>query len=330
MIADAEPAAVSAGARLHFGFTTLSTDHDRLYGSLGIALAEPRVTVTATPADTVVCPDVIADPVRRAVDALGVSGARVELTETLPRHVGLGSGTATALATTAAIARAYDRQPRVRERAPTLGRGRRSGIGVAAFEGGGFVLDAGRPTAACGTPSETAPSDAADGSWTVPPVVARHPVPPAWRFVLVVPDADPGRCGDEEATSMRAAIADADPETGEQIAGLVTRRVLPSIVAGDNTAFGAAVTEIGRLNGTWYAGEQDGVYRPPVDALVDTLLADDAITGAGQSSWGPVAYGVTTTAECDAARAAGERALERAGVTGDVRLVAPQNCGALG
>ncbi|GGN21431.1 beta-ribofuranosylaminobenzene 5'-phosphate synthase family protein [Halarchaeum nitratireducens] len=325
-MADTERASVSAGARLHFGFTTLSTEHDRLYGSLGVALADPRVTVTATPADAVVCPDVVADSVRRTVDALGVSGARVELTETLPRHVGLGSGTATALATTAAIARVYDRRPRVRERAPVLDRGRRSGIGVAAFEGGGFVLDAGRSTDTCGTPSRTPPSD---GSWTVPPVVARYPVPPAWRFVLVVPDADPGRCGDAEATSMQTAIADADPETGERIAGLVTSRVLPAIVAGDAAAFGAAVTEIGRLNGTWYADEQDGVYRPPVDALVDTLLADDAITGAGQSSWGPVAYGVTTTAERDAARAAGERALDRAGVTGDVQLVAPQNCGAL-
>ncbi|GGM59534.1 beta-ribofuranosylaminobenzene 5'-phosphate synthase [Halarchaeum rubridurum] len=323
-------ASVSAGARLHLGFTNLSAERERLYGSLGVALAEPRVTVTATPAETVDCPSVVDDYVRRAVAHLDVPGARVTLDETLPRHVGLGSGTATALATAAAVARAYDRRPRVRALAPALGRGRRSGVGVAAFERGGFVLDGGRPTAACGTPTATAPSDTADGSWTVPRVVARHAVPPAWRFVLVVPAADPGRCDDAERRSMRAVVDDADPATADRIAGLVIRRVLPAVAAGDAAAFGDAVTEIGRLNGTWYADEQDGVYRAPVDTLVDTLLAADGITGAGQSSWGPVAYGVTTTDERAAARAAGERALDRAGVAGDVKIVAPQNCGARG
>ncbi|GGM75111.1 beta-ribofuranosylaminobenzene 5'-phosphate synthase [Halarchaeum rubridurum] len=324
-----ESVSVSTGARLHMGFLNLSPEHERLYGSLGVALAKPRVSVTATAAETIDCPRAFEEDVRRIVDHLGVPGARVELNESLPRHVGLGSGTATVLAMTAAIARTYDAQPCIRECAPALGRGRRSGIGVAAIENGGFVLDAGRPTPACGTPTGTA-TDGEDGTWTVPPVVARHTIPPAWRFVLVVPAADPGRCGDAEQKSMRAAIGDADPDVSDRIAGLVTRRVLPAIEAGDAAAFGDAVTEIGRLNGTWYADEQDGVYRAPVATLVDTLLADDAITGAGQSSWGPVAYGVTTTDERAAARAAGERALERAGVAGDVRIVAPQNCGSLG
>ena len=46
-------ARASTGARLHFGFCNLSLSHERLYGALGLALAEPRVTVEAVPAESV-------------------------------------------------------------------------------------------------------------------------------------------------------------------------------------------------------------------------------------------------------------------------------------
>jgi len=111
--------------------------------------------------------------------------------------------------------------PRVRERAPALGRGGRSGVGVATFEAGGFVLDAGHPTARFTTDRP------ADGEWTVPPVAARHAVPDDWRFLLVRPDADPGRSGDAEDDAMRTAVERAEPGLADRIGGIVTRRVLP-------------------------------------------------------------------------------------------------------
>ena len=48
---------VEAGGRLHFGFQNLSLAHERLYGGVGVALAEPRVELTAEPAESVVCSD---------------------------------------------------------------------------------------------------------------------------------------------------------------------------------------------------------------------------------------------------------------------------------
>jgi len=208
------------------------------------------------------------------------------------------------------------RRPRAR------GRGGRSGIGVATFEAGGFVLDGGHPTARFTTDRPQ------DGDWTVPPVAASHPIPDDWRFLLVVPDSDPGRSGDLEDESIRAAIERADPEIADRVAGLITRRVLPAIAAGDADRFGEAVAEIGRLNGAWYTDEQGGVYRPPVGELVDSLSGAPAVYGAGQSSWGPTVYGVTDAARADAAREAGREALDAAGIDGDVRLVAGRNHGA--
>ncbi|GAB3315451.1 GHMP kinase [Haloplanus rallus] len=314
---------VTAHARLHFGFCNLSLARERLYGSLGVALDRPSVTVTASPADAVDCDHpTVRKYAERAVDLLGVAGADVTVESAFPRHVGLGSGTQFALATLVAVARAHDRHADVRACAPDLGRGGRSGVGVATFEDGGFVLDAGHPTARFTTDRP------AVGQWSVPPVAARHPIPEDWRFLVVVPEAPAGPSGDAEDRSMRSAVESASPEPSDRLAGVVLRRVLPAITEGSAERFGAAVAAVGRLNGSWYADEQGGVYRPPAGELVAALDDDPAVYGAGQSSWGPSVYGVTDADRAAAARAAGRAALDAAGVDGRVLVVEGRNRGA--
>ncbi|MFC7165432.1 beta-ribofuranosylaminobenzene 5'-phosphate synthase family protein [Halospeciosus flavus] len=317
---------VESTARLHFGFGNLSLAHDRLYGSLGVTLDEPRVVVEADPADDHAGVDCEHEDAReyaeRAVDLLDVDGARVRVREELPRHVGLGSGTQLALTTFTAVAGAHGLDPDVRAYAPRLGRGGRSGIGVAGFESGGFVVDAGHPTERFTT--ERPPT----GEWSVPPVAAHHDVPEAWRFLVVVPDAEPGRHDADEEASMRSVVESADSSVADRIAGTVFRRVLPAVATGDHTAFGAGVEEVGRLNGRWYADAQGGVYRPPAGELVEHLSTRPAVAGAGQSSWGPAVYGVTDADHADEAREAAHEALAAAGVDGDVFVAGPRNHGA--
>lgn len=314
---------VTAGARIHAGFCNLSLAHERLYGGLGLTLEYPRTVVRAAPAEAVECdhPDA-GEYATRACDLLGVEGARVVVEEAIERHVGLGSGTQLALATLAAVAGAHDRPERVRERAPALGRGGRSGVGVAAFEAGGTVLDGGHPT------GRFTADEPPSGEWDVPPVVVRHDIPEDWRFLLVCPEAERGRHGPAEEASIRRVVREADPEPADRVAGVVLRRVLPALADGDHERFGAAVSELSRLNGTWYVDEQGGIYRPPAGDIVESLAAAPAVSGAGQSSWGPTAYAVTDAAHAGAAREAGERALAAAGVEGEVLLVAGRNRGA--
>jgi beta-ribofuranosylaminobenzene 5'-phosphate synthase len=314
---------VETGARLHAGFQNLALAHDRLYGGVGVALAEPRIVVSAEPSATVQCDDGAVEPfVADAVDALGVDGAAVTVEERFERHAGFGSGTQLALATLVAIARANDQYADARTYAPRLGRGGRSGVGVATFENGGFVVDAGHPTERfTSRPPE-------EGSWSVPQPIVQRDVPSDWRFVLVTPDAGPGKSGKPEEQSMRTVVERADPGIADDISHLLTRRLLPAVAEQDVSAFGSALARLGRLNGAWYADEQGGVYRPPAGQLVDSLGDSPAIYGAGQSSWGPTVYGVTRESVADDAKTAGARALDAAGVDGSVRLVAPRNTGA--
>jgi beta-ribofuranosylaminobenzene 5'-phosphate synthase len=315
---------VSTGGRLHFGFTNLSLSHERLYGGLGVALAEPRTVVSAAPAEGVDCDDPDArEYAQRAVSLLDLPGARVRVDRHLPSHVGVGSGTQLALSVLASVARAHGVDASVRDLAPDLGRGGRSGVGVAAFEHGGFVLDAGHPTARFTT------ARPADGDWTVPPVAATHRIPDDWRFLLVLPDIETGRSGEAEDESMRAVVDRADPTLSNRIAGVLTRQVLPAIATGSAEQFGSAVEEVGRLNGAWYADEQGGTYRPPVGQLVAHLSETAGVFGAGQSSWGPAVYGVTDATNAARAREAGEAALDATGVDGQVQVVRGRNRGAV-
>lgn len=315
-------ATVRTGARLHIGFQNLSLARERLYGGIGVALRKPRVVVEADPADTIDADPVVRQATTRAVSLLDVPGARVRITRALPRHVGLGSGTQHTLATFVAIARAYDLHAPVREYAPALGRGGRSGVGVGTFETGGFVVDAGHPTDLF----TTAPPDT--GEWTVPPVVAHHDVPDHWRFVLVIPAGITGEHGEREDRQMRSVVERADPAISDELAVALIHGLLPAVAEGNIERFGRAIDTVGRLNGAWYADEQGGVYRPPAGELIERLRDRSAIAGVGQSSWGPVVYGLTDTDHLQAARTAATDALAAIDGDGEVLVSEPRNHGA--
>jgi beta-ribofuranosylaminobenzene 5'-phosphate synthase len=314
-------ARVRTAARLHLGFRNCSLDGERLYGGCGVGIAAPRLDLTATRAGSVAAPDEASPYVDRAVEVLDVPGADVDLTASIPRHAGLGSGTQLALAAYAAIAAAYDRPIRPRAAAPALGRGGRSGVGVARFGGGGFVVDRGHPV------DRFTPDPPAEGEWTVPPVDSRLAIPENWRFVLVRPDLPAGPSGAPEERAIRDVIRDADPAIADRAAAAI-RDARAAVRDGNPAAFGRAATAIDRCTGEWFAGAASEARHERVDAIRSALRDRTAIHGAGQSSWGPTVYGVTTADRGDAARAAGEAALDAAGVAGTVQVVAGSNAGA--
>jgi len=172
------------------------------------------------------------------------------------------------------------------------------------------VVDAGHPT------ERFTSSPPAEGSWDVPASIVRHDLPASWRFVLVTPAEAVGQSGTAEDESIRSIVERADPGIADDIAHLLTRRLLPAVAERDLAGFGTAVARLGRLNGAWYADEQGGVYRPPAGRLVDRLGDSQAI------------YGVTRERDRTAAVEAAEGALGDIGCEGTVRVVAPRNRGA--
>src|SRR5207245_1348570 len=215
---------------------------------------------------------------------------------TIPAHAGLGSGTQLALAVAGAMAELYGLPQEVTALARAVDRGRRSAVGTWTFALGGFVLEGGRRT------SDDGPA----------PLLTRLPIPAAWRCVVVVPDGKSGLSGDEEAAAF-ARLPPPDRREVERVAHLVLMQLLPAVAVADLTAFGAALTEVQRITGGWFAPAQGGVFAPgETGELIERLRRWGAV-GVGQSSWGPAVYGIVADAGAAAALAGRVRTILRPG-----------------
>jgi beta-ribofuranosylaminobenzene 5'-phosphate synthase len=299
-------AVVRAGARLHLGFLDLNGSCGRRFGSIGVALEEPRCTVMACPAPAG-APPAAPEPVRAILDrlgpALGGRAVAVELIEAIPPHAGLGAGTQLGLAVALAAARATGRPLPIRELARWLGRGERSGVGVAAFEGGGLVIDAGHPADDGG--AGPAAGDARPPE--PPPVIFQHPLPDDWRFVLARPRAPAGLSGPAERRAF-AALPPMDAARVGRICRLTLMQVVPAVLAGDIRGFGAGITEIQATLGEYFAPCQGGRYATRAGSEAAELALAEGAHGVGQSSWGPTVFALVLGAAAAEALAGALRA----------------------
>jgi beta-ribofuranosylaminobenzene 5'-phosphate synthase len=283
---------VEAGARIHLGFLDLGGACGRRFGSIGVSLERPQCTVEAAPSPTRGA--AMADPVRTILERLGPDLADVPVTvrlvEAIPSHAGFGSGTQHALAVALAATRAAGRPVPIRDLARRLGRGQRSGIGVAAFEHGGLVIDAGHRVESDGdaaTPEIDGPEP--------PPVLFQHPLPDAWHFVLATPRAEPGLSGTTEQRAFRDLLPMDDGRVG-RICRLTLMQVMPAALTGDIGAFGEAITEIQALVGEYFAPHQGGRFASRTGCEVAELALARGAHGVGQSSWGPTVFALVESA----------------------------------
>jgi beta-ribofuranosylaminobenzene 5'-phosphate synthase len=303
---------VEAPARLHLGMLAVAGGSTRRFGGLGVAVGRPAVVLEARAAGDLSAEGAEAERVltfaRRCRDALGLEGgAHLRTIETIPPHVGLGSGTKLALAVAQALAALHGRTVDAPGLAQAAGRAARSAVGTWTFALGGLVVEGGVRA------GEERPS----------PLLMRHAMPDEWRIVLVVPDGEPGLSGAAEADAFGRLVP--SPERSAAIAQLVLTSLLPALVECEVEEFGAALTRVQELVGDAFAPVQEGRFHPRAGALVEALVRGGA-AGAGQSSWGPAVYGVVGSEA--AGRELARRMEEVVGGEGSVELVAFDNRGA--
>ena len=270
---------VRAPARLHLGFVDVSGSLGRRFGSVGLALDDFSTDVGLRRGDGVAAHGESArralDYLRRLVDQYDVaSGCTVEVRRAIPEHVGLGSGTQLALAVGAAFGALFDVPVTLPALAALADRGARSGVGIGAFEHGGFIVDGGRSSGG-----------------GHPPVIARLDFPPAWRVLLVFDRGGRGLSGEAELAAFRTL--NAFPQTAAaRLAHLVLLRLLPALAEQEFASFGDAVGEIQRTVGDYFAAAQGGRFASPAVAEVLAWLEANGVAGVGQSSWGPTGFGI--------------------------------------
>ncbi|MEM1945155.1 MAG: GHMP kinase [Nitrososphaerota archaeon] len=272
---------VKTPSRLHLGLLDLSGDLGRLYGGMGVAVAMPFTEIMFEPSDRLRIVGCVDNYLAEVVETLEKTyefraSARIRLESSIPAHVGLGSRTQMALAVAVGLARLNGLERTVEELAATLGRGTISGVGVAAFKHGGFILEGGRKI---------------ERPAAIPPILIHRPFPTNWSFTIVIPKTARGPTDQEERT-LFTRLAKMDVEKAGRISRLVLMKLLPAMVEEDITTFGEALTEIQMNLGEYFSQVQGGIYANPMaDKILDKLTSLGAV-GVGQSSWGPSLYGM--------------------------------------
>jgi beta-RFAP synthase len=268
---------VRAPARLHLGFLDLAGSLGRRFGSLGLSLDEPALALTLARAPRAQAegPDAprLLKALRAAAAHLGVPDAcAVAASETIPSHAGFGSGTQIALAVAAGLARLHGLTFDAPAAAAALDRGNRSGIGLAAFQGGGLILDGGREP---GGPT--------------PPVIARLDLPEAWRAVLVLDAEAQGIHGAQETEAFRALPPFPDADAAH-LCRLALMQILPAAAEGRLEPFARGIAELQRRVGDVFAPVQGGRFTSPLVADALGFCEGNGVPGVGQSSWGPTGF----------------------------------------
>ncbi len=294
---------VKAHARLHFGFIDPDGSSGRKFGSIGLAIDTPALMIEATPADGLS----VTGKERGRVLALARrflrhynlrQGAHIAVKTTIPAHAGLGSGTQLALSVAAALARLFSIQADVRDLAAVMGRGGRSGIGIAAFERGGFIVDAGRKTASSGE-CRVSSRLKQRGAWSVertPPTIVRYAFPKEWTFVVAIPRVAHGLAGTAEINAFHRLGGRSAGAAG-RLSRILLMQMLPSVLEGDPVVFGESLTTIQRIVGAWFRPAQGGTFATAQGAALIKAMSRAGALGVGQSSWGPAVYGLAKDRE---------------------------------
>lgn len=282
---------VKTPARLHFTLIDLNGSLSRVDGGIGVAIDRPNVVVKASFSDRHevygLRKDSVEAVLRKVVEAFNMEsrGVRVEVLEAIPEHVGLGSKTQLSLAVAKAVSSLFGLKCNVRRLASITGRGGTSGIGVAAFEKGGFILDGGHSFGKGKDKEKFLPSSAS--SAPPAPVLVRYNLPEKWFFVVGVPNVGKGAHGAKEVKIFEKFCPIPRHEV-EAICHLILMKILPSVVERDLSSFGEGLTEIQRLG---FKKIEVSLQPPLVKELIDSMLKWGA-AGAGMSSFGPAVFGV--------------------------------------
>ncbi len=285
---------VETPSRIHLGLIDLHGGIGRVDGGIGISLEEPGVLLEVSRSRETVarggderCREVAGRAARRVLAGLRVAGGvEIALRRTIPSHVGLGSGSQTALAVARGISELLGKDIPARELARLAGRGGTSGIGTAAFEAGGFIVDGGHAFGPGAEKVDFRPSSAADGVRPAP-VIARHDFPPDWRIILVTPRVTEGASGGKEVDIFREACPVPLGEVRETCHE-VLMRMLPGVADHDLELFGKSVNRIQELG---FKKVEISLQPPAIPALMEELRSAGAAC-AGMSSFGPTVYAV--------------------------------------
>jgi len=294
----------------------------RIDGGVGIALERPQVTLEAELIDVGIL--VEGDDDGRTFEVANMvlknyglkGGVHIRVLEKYDKHVGLGFGTQLSLATAFSIAKLHGICTSPRELAKVVGRGGTSGIGVAAFETGGMIIDGGHTFGQDRQKQSFLPSSASKAPPA--PVISRLDFPEDWSIVLATPKKNQKIHGslEVELFSKHCPVPISEVQA---LSHIILMKLLPSVVIKDVTEFGEAVSLIQKIG---FKKVELNLQSEIVKEIMAAMVGTGAY-GVGLSSFGPTLYTVVDSAK--KAKAIAKAAEDRMKETGGKVLITKAN-----
>ncbi len=309
---------ISAPAHLHTGNPDLSGDLGRLYGTVGFAIAEPRLEIEVKKAEKDCSNDEDALKfLARLRERYDFPPVEATVKRYIPKWVGIGFHTTLALAIGKAVSELYGLNLSLEEIALAVRRGLITALGFYAFKVGGFIYEGGFRVN--------------KREKVVPPLIFRGEMPGDWLFVVAIPEtprkvlAEIRKREDEILGNLKKM----PPELADRLSRIVLMKILPAFAERDIETFGEGLYQFNHLLGEFWSDYQENVYCCDIVNEGIKLMLGNAHC-ACQTSWGPAFYGlVKGQAQAERLKSIVEEFLRENGDGGEVFITPTDNHGAV-
>jgi beta-ribofuranosylaminobenzene 5'-phosphate synthase len=213
------------------------------------------------------------------------------------------------------ILKMNDQDLRASQIGEIVGRGGTSGIGVASFSNGGFIVDGGHKKI---IKKDFLPSSASEAS--PPPIIARYDFPEDWNIIMAIPHVKRKVFGDGEVNIFQK-YCPIPLEDVQELTHLLFMKMMPAVLEEDLDYFGEAIDNLQSIG---FKKIELKLQNPFIKELMDNLKQAGA-AGVGMSSFGPTVYAVTDTNSKEIYKAAQESMQDK---EGEILITKAQNIGA--
>lgn len=289
---------IKSPSRLHLGLIDMNGSYGRLDGGIGLAIQDPNFYLYGESAENGItidfnenydfsdeirneCVKKINDAAQKVIDYYDVDeGFYFRVDKAFPPHSGLGSGTQIALSTGKLITEHIGEESNGVSLGKITGRGGTSGIGVFAFDHGGFIVDGGHSKK---EKDSFLPSSASKAS--PPQLFGRYEFPEEWGVLLVILKSDVSVNGQKEVNIFQE-YCPIDTQEVELYSHLVFMNMIPFLIEKDLPCFGNIINKIQTIG---FKNIEVSLQADNIKNLMKKLREIGAYA-VGMSSFGPTVY----------------------------------------
>ena len=270
---------IDSPARLHLGFMELNDLNPRVFGSIGLAISNFKFkqTIQFNKSFDVICSEEnIKLRVEEIVELFSknykIEKCRLIVSDFIPLHKGLGSGTQISLCTGYLLSKFNNLNLSIENISRFLGRGQRSGVGVETFKSGGFIIDTGKQKSSISPPQKLI-----DIKW-----------PKDWKIILITNTNFSGLHGKKESKEFTKLKNISSQFVKENCFNLLMK-IIPGLLENDFYTFANGVQKVQENMSKIFYGNKNNFSNQNISKIFK-FIREKSCIGFGQSSWGPTGF----------------------------------------